>query len=99
MQAQTGRAQPTKLQSGPPHSLKYLSLGNSSPKVNQLSSLVSRSLLPKQIVISTEAAHAFVSRAAEKSASPHRLPPSQRRALVVIPEENLLLISADLSPP
>jgi hypothetical protein len=41
-------------------------------------------ILPNQeIVISTEAAHAFGSGAVEKSASLPRLPPSQRRAFAL----------------
>jgi hypothetical protein len=56
------------------------------------------------IVISTEAAHAFVSSAVEKSASPPRLPPNQNAAsslfvvcsLVVIPQESVVAFALAL---
>jgi hypothetical protein len=64
---------------GPPQSLQYLSLRNSSPKVNLPLSLASRSPSHNNAVISTEAARASVSREVEKSASLPRLPPGRLR--------------------
>jgi hypothetical protein len=75
---------------GPPQSLQYLSLRNSSPKVNLPLSSVScfpplKTTPQDDTVISTEAAHAFVSRAMEKSASLPRLPPEPSPRLHLLP--------------
>jgi len=90
MQAQasgTQQAQPDlKLQSRPtaiPAISKSTELQpQGQPSFVLVQSFAPRKTPPKDAVISTEAAHAFVSREVEKSASLPLLPPTHRRAFI-----------------